>query len=891
MPSETHSRAGSSEPAAKGFLSGVRVIELADELGEFCGRVLAGLGAEVIKVEPPEGEATRSYGPFYGDQPDPERSLYFWHYNLGKKSISIDLDSQEGREEFKLLCDSADIVIDTRHRSYLNDRGIGGDVLRQRNRGLIYARISPFGDDGPWADYVSSDLVHLALGGVMMNCGYDRTPLGDYDTQPIAPQLWHSYHITGDLTVIQLLAALNYRLETGEGQSMATAVHDAVSKNTETDVPSWIYARQEHARQTSRHSLAAPVGKNGLPATTVNPNARSKDGRWVLAYRTYLEGFGGSAEQMLAVLREFGSEEDIADAKYAEPGALSEPTNAQHLQDVINRMVGAYKYDRDIWKAGQAQGMTWAPVRRPEENLADEHWKIRSTFSEVAYPELGKTFTQVTGRWCASNTQWQAGPRAPLHNEHGTSLRASLPRKLGTPSAHPAGPPRRTGALSAHGKPFALDGIRVVDLAWMLASAGAGRFFAAHGAEVIKVEHSSRIDGMRLGSGIVPPGGKAERDAATGPIFAQRGESLNRSGAFGEINAGKLGLGLNLKSEEGKRILTDLIREADVIIEGFSPGTMERMGFGYERLKEINPRIVYVQQSGFGQKGTFGNLRSFGPTAQAFSGLTEMSGLPEPYAPAGIGYSYLDWVGAYQMAMAMMAGVYRQRLTGEGCWIDSSQTEAGIYHSGTATLDFVVNGRPWARIGNRSPYKAAAPSGAFRTAGIDRWIAISVFDNPQWAQLVGELGRQDLLSDSRFVTLESRLAHQEELEAEIQAATAGRDGFELMAALQARSVPAGVCQTAADRVESDPQLKHLEWLVDLNQSEIGTWPVRELAGRLSGTPSYIGGKFDRHAPSYGEDTWFVLKEILSLTNDEIELLARDGVIEGSREQVEARNLS
>ncbi|CAN5201974.1 hypothetical protein BH09ACT6_BH09ACT6_04920 [soil metagenome] len=872
MSSQPTNKAQAQADPSEGFLSGIRVIELADELGEFCGRVLAGLGAEVIKVEPPAGEITRSYGPFYHDVEHPDRSLYFWHYNLGKQSISIDLDSSEGQAEFLQLCNSADIVIDTRHRDFLNERGIGAVTLREHNPGLLYARISPFGDDGPWADFVSSDLVHLALGGVMMNCGYDPTPLGEYDTPPIAPQMWQSYHIAGELTVIQLLAALNYRLETGKGQSLVTSVHDAVSKNTETDVPSWLYSRQEHARMTSRHSFA--VREGAVP--TVNPNARTKDGRWVLAYRTYLEGFGGSIDQMLAVLREFGSEEDMADPKYAEPGVLSSPVNALHLQDVINRMVAGFTYDRDIWKAGQAQGMTWAPVRRVEENLPEEHWRIRKTFSDVEYPELGETFSHVTGRWVTDCVDWKAGPRAPLRGEHGDAIRSRLANlNARTLTAHPS--PRRSGTPSKHHKPFALDGVRVIDLAWMLASAGAGRFFAAHGAEVIKVEHSSRIDGMRLGAAVPPEGGRAERDQATGPIFASRGSSLNRSGAFSEINAGKRGLSLNLKSAEGRELLTELIKDADVLIEGYSPGTLERMGFGYERLKEINPRIVYVQQSGMGQKGAFGNMRAFGPTAQAFSGLTEMSGMPEPYAPAGIGYSYLDWGGAYQMAMAMMAGLYRQRVTGKGCWIDSSQTEVGMYLSGTTTLDFVVNGRGSSRTGNRSPNKPAAPSGAYRTSGTDRWIAISAFTQQQWEALVDELGLHHLLDDVRFTTLSDRLAHHDALDTEISAATGRREGYELMLSLQAKTVPAGVCQTARDRVETDPQLRHLQWLVELEQTEIGTWPVRELSGRLSETPSYIGGILDRHSPNYGEDSDYVFREILGLSESEIERLADQGV--------------
>ncbi len=153
-----------------------------------CGKVLAGLGADVIKVEPPSGEKTRGYGPFYNDEPHPNRSLHFWHYNFGKRGIVLDLDSKEDRNHSMRLAESADIVLDTHPRNYLDERGIDYDAMRARSPSLIYARISPFGDGGPWADYQASDLVHLVLGGVMMNCGYDPDPSGFYETPPIAPQ-------------------------------------------------------------------------------------------------------------------------------------------------------------------------------------------------------------------------------------------------------------------------------------------------------------------------------------------------------------------------------------------------------------------------------------------------------------------------------------------------------------------------------------------------------------------------------------------------------------------------------------------------------------------------------------------------------------------------------
>jgi crotonobetainyl-CoA:carnitine CoA-transferase CaiB-like acyl-CoA transferase len=417
----------------------------------------------------------------------------------------------------------------------------------------------------------------------------------------------------------------------------------------------------------------------------------------------------------------------------------------------------------------------------------------------------------------------------------------------------------------------------------MLASAGAGRFLSAMGAEVIKVEHLSRPDRMRFSPlGAAPIGGRAEREAATAPLPTPEFDGLNgnpnRSGSFMEINAGKLGISLNLKHPEGRVVLEELIRGADMVVEGFSPGTMTRMGLGYERLRELNPSIIYVQQSGLGELGTYGRARTFGPSAQAISGVSDMSGLPEPFPPAGIGYSYLDWFGAYNMATAMLAALYRRDITGEGCHIDASQGETGLYLTGPAVLDFSANGRRWSRFGNRSPYKPAAPHGAYRVAGDDRWIAISAFTDDHWRAVLDVLGDHELVADDRFASLADRLAHQDDLDRAVGRATQARDGAELMAALQSRGVPAGMCQTAQDRVENDPQLAHLSWMVELDQAQIGRWPVKEHPTQFSRTPTHIGGRRNRSGPSYGEDTDDVLGRLLGYDSARVAELREMGAL-------------
>ncbi len=857
----------------RGYLHGVRVIELADELGEYCGKVLAGLGADVIKIEPPGGEATRTIGPFYKDESHPDRSLHFWHYNQGKRGVVLDLDQPADWASFAELLASADVLLDTRHRVYLRDRGLTPQVLDERFPRLVHARISPFGDEGPWADHKASDLIHLALGGVMMNCGYDADPSGAYDTAPIAPQMWQSCHVAGEVTAVQVMAALIYRNDTGRGQRLSTSVHDAVAKNTEIDIPDWVYLRQPHRRQTCAHSFAV-TGETDINITrgpVAATIARTKDGRWINPFWSALPGFATPVGSLQAMLAKSGSDFDLGDEKYQSWKDLQRPEVAMHVNAIIERFIGKYPFSRDIWKDAQALGLAWAPLRRPEENLDDPHWKARGTFKAVDYPELGVSLPQVHAKWLCAEVPWMGDRRAPLLGEHTREVLDSLGPAPDAPTPKAQDAPRR---LSKHGKPFALDGVRIIDMSWLLASGGAGRFFTALGADVIRVEHETRIDALRRGVAVVSEGGRNERDAAEAPLQSKYTRSLNRGGAFMEINAGKRSLSLNTKNTKAKALLEDLIKGADIIIEGFAPGAMERMGLGWQRLRELNPRIVYVQQSGYGQAGVYPAMRSYGPSAQAFSGLSEMSGLPEPYAPAGIGYSYLDWFGAYQMAAAMMAGLYRQRATGQGCWIDSSQVECGIYLSGTSMLDYVANGRGWTRIGNRSPWKPAAPHGAFRARGVDRWIAIAAFDDGQWRALADVLS----LDPASHPTLAARLADQPRLEALVDAATRSWDAYDLMAALQARGVPAGVCQTAQDRCERDPQLAHLGWQVELEQAEIGRWPVKEVPVKFSETPPYVGGPLDRHGPSYGQDNRDILVQILGLTDAQIDELEAEGAL-------------
>jgi crotonobetainyl-CoA:carnitine CoA-transferase CaiB-like acyl-CoA transferase len=853
-------------------LGGLRVIELADEQAEYCGQLLAGLGADVIKVEPPGGSPTRRIGPFYEDIEDPERSLYFWQYNRGKRSIVIDLSSEGGTGRLLDLIAKADVVLDSTPRRQLDGLGLGGADLIARFPGLIVARMSPFGDTGPWADYLGSDLVHLALGGPMMNSGYDPQPGGYYDLPPIAPQMWHAYHIAGEQLAMGILAALVYRRRTGRGQQLSCAVHEAVSKNTELDLMNWVMRRAPLFRQTCRHAAEVPSLVPGI--------AQTKDGRWFM-----MTALGAKDRTKLVnFLGRYGMAGDLPD-RLADSGGLKPEVNARlipgsgadsemnaHVQEVVQRWVRKYTYANMPWRDAQEAGLLCVPLRKPHENTTDEHWVKRATFSEVDHPELGRSFTYATSKWVSPEAPWRIGRRAPLLDEDGPSVVAELAAEPAR--SFVASVPASADRLSRWGKPFALQGVRILDFTWFLASAGGTRFLAALGAESIKVEWAAHPD-TRMGA-MAPVGGRAVREKATSPVPGVTDSDMG--GQFNNKNSGKRGISLNVRHPRGLEIARELVRMSDIVAEGFSPGVMNGWGLGYDELRALKPDVIYAQQSGMGSAGTYGRFRAVGPIAASIAGTSEMSRLPEPAMPAGWGYSYLDWIGAYSFATAMLAALeYRDR-TGRGQWIDASQCETGIFISGTSVLDWSAHGRSFAGYGNRSPYKPAAPHGAYRCIGADRWIAIACFTDAQWKALVEVADHFEWLDDPRFGTLEARLANQDDLDDLVTEWAGKQDAYDLMARLQGAGVAAGVCQTAEDRCDRDPQLAELGWLTEVTGTKIGTWPVAEVPVSMSATPPFIGGTVDRGAPCYGEDNEYVYGELLGLSTAEIGTLADEGVI-------------
>jgi crotonobetainyl-CoA:carnitine CoA-transferase CaiB-like acyl-CoA transferase len=807
-----------------------------------------------------------------------ETSLYFWNYNRGKRSVAWQLTDPDDWAQFKALVSAADVL--------LYSAPLASAELAQRfeslalRRPLIIARMTPFGDSGPWAGYKGSDLVHLALGGVMMNCGYDPEPDGQYDLPPVAPQAWHAYHIAGEQLAFSIVAALLYRQRTGSGQSVSCAVHQAVAGNTELDTMLWTMLRAPVYRRTCRHATPLMDGRPMIGLT--------KDGRWVLPF---VMAGRTSAERTAEFLTPFGVGDDVEAEQ--ESGAAEESSGAAipgsggmtdgvvRLVEHAHRVFARFTYDRVPWRQAQDVGLLWAPLRKPHENVEDPHWQARGTFESVEHPEVGASYWYPVSKWVATKTAWQKGRRAPKLDEDGSVYRggAWATSRTASPDTgiiRKAGRASSTDAerLSRLGKPFALHGVRILDFTWYLAPAGATRFLAAFGAECIKVEWKGNPDSRR--GAMAPVGGREARQLADRPLDGVTDPDMG--GQFNNKNPGKLGLSLNVRHPTGAAIARRLVGMSDIVAEGFSPGVMDRWGLGYETLREIRPDVIYAQQSGFGTAGLYGRYRAVGPIAAALTGMSEMSGLPEPSMPAGWGYSYLDWIAAYSFAMAMLSALYHREATGEGQWIDASQCETGLYLGGSAILDWSANGRAWQRIGNRSPFKRAAPHGVYRTLGDDRWLAIACFTDPEWQCLVGVMDAPGWACDERFATLDGRYALQDDLDRLLTNWTCEREGFELMDRLQAAGVPAGVCQTAEDKCDRDPQLRALDWLTEVSGAKIGTWPVVGVPVQMTESPPFVGGPLDRGAPIYGQDNEYILGELLGMSTATIQSLASEGVI-------------
>jgi crotonobetainyl-CoA:carnitine CoA-transferase CaiB-like acyl-CoA transferase len=395
--------------------------------------------------------------------------------------------------------------------------------------------------------------------------------------------------------------------------------------------------------------------------------------------------------------------------------------------------------------------------------------------------------------------------------------------------------------------------VKILDFMWAIAGPAGTRMLADYGAEVVRVESASRPDPIRGGRPFVD----RKFGGETGTLF---------HGA----NASKLMLGLDLAKPEARQVVLDLVRWADVVCEAFTPGTMARLGFGYDQLLEANPNLIMLSTSLMGQTGPLAKFSGYGNLSAAIVGFHEMAGWPDREASGPYG-AYTDYIAPKFLASAVLAALDQRHHTGEGTHIDLSQAEAALHFLAPAMLDTLVNDADPIRRGNRDDL--LAPHGCYPVAGDDRWIAIAVQDDGGWKNLCRLLGRGALAADARFATASQRLTHAAALDAAVGELTREHDGGELEAKLQDAGIACHKVQNSAAAC-SDPQLLARGHFVRLESREAYTI-VEDTRSKLSRTPARVR----RGVPTLGRDNHEILQELLGYDRGKLTELAIAGVLE------------
>jgi len=396
----------------------------------------------------------------------------------------------------------------------------------------------------------------------------------------------------------------------------------------------------------------------------------------------------------------------------------------------------------------------------------------------------------------------------------------------------------------------ALSDVKVLDFMWVMAGPAATRILADYGATVVRVESPTRVDTART----LHP--RQHNEAG-----------LETSGCFGNNNAGKLGIALDLANPAARDVIFDLVRWADVVTESFSPKAMRKWGFGYEDLRRVKPDVIMLSSCLMGQSGPLSKMAGFGTMGAAISGFHALTGWPDRL-PAGVFGAYTDYVSPRFTVVAILAALEHRRGTGRGQYIDLSQAEASTHFLTPAVLDYTANGRVLDRMGNCDPH--LAPHGVYPAAGTDRWAAIVCRSDTEWRALCETIGRPDL---ARYETAAVRLSHRDEIDRAIARWSCALEAAEIERVLQARGIPAHEVQSSRECF-ADPQLRHRGHFVELEHAVYGKTIVEGSRSVLSRTPASV----TRAAPTLGRDNHHVLAEILGYDEQRIADLVVSGVM-------------
>jgi crotonobetainyl-CoA:carnitine CoA-transferase CaiB-like acyl-CoA transferase len=808
------------------MLSPYRVLDLTDERGLACGCVLADLGADVVQVEPPGGSRARRLGPFLKGEDDLERSLYWLAYARNKRSVVLDPRDKSDRDKLLGLAEGADFLIESQGPGVMEAEGLGYEELAARNASLVYVSITPFGPDGPKADYAATDLIVQAASGAMaLNGEEDRAPLR---AGGISAWSYAGIEAAGAALVAHL-----ERVRSGRGQRVDVS---ALLSTNLAAAFTLLGGRVGNARSTRRGG-GLQVGPVYVPFIW-----QSADGFVSLTLM-----FGGPAraftQRFLAWMRDEGAL-DAEDAERDWGAALAQiiagQVDGSLMEGLIERIADflSTRTKPELLHEALARSLLLVPVSTVEDVLESDQLASRAYWRDLEHGHLSTSLRYPGPFVSLSHTPIRYRRPAPRVGEHSREILTEEPRSLAASTG--------SGTDDAP-----LAGLKVLDFMWVMAGPHVTRVLADYGATIVKVESSRPMDLVR----VLPPfyGG------VPGP---------ENSASFGSLNAGKKSLSLDLRNPGARQVVHDLVRWADVVAESFSPGAMKGLGLDYESLREIKPDLIMLSSCLFGQTGPLSVMAGYGTMGAAIAGLVQPTGWADR-APCGPFGPYTDWLAPRLAVPTLLAALDHRRRTGQGQHLDQAQAESALHFMTPALLDLTANGAVIDRVGNADP--RMAPHGVYLADGIDEWVAIAVRDDADWERLCAAIGRPELASDPRLASFAGRLAHPREIDRAIEEWTSAREASEAERSLQSAGVPAHAV-VHSDRAGDEPQLAG--HFLEVTHAVHGKALVESSRYRLSRSAAQV----ERAGPTIGQDNEAVLRELLGYDDAHIEALKESGTL-------------
>ena len=804
-----------------GALDGIRVLDLTTRMAEAAGKAMADLGAEVIKVEPVMGCDARTTPPFAADG----RSLFWEAWGLGKHSIVCDVELPGARDQFRALVAGADVLLESYAPGYMAGLGLGPDDLAAINPGLVYVSVTPFGANTPDAEVPMTDLTLSAAGGLLaMQGDHDRVPT------PVG------YPETSFLGAMQAAAdaimALCERDRSGLGQHLDSSIQAAVMWSLMSITSYAALGEDFPGRGDDRAQVTHPEIVPGLRMPFIEPCA---DGYVGMTLVLGEQGNRGMKSLMAWVIAEGALDDDLAEVDWERwlDMLRDQQLSVADAGRALDQMLAFIKAksQAEIQMQAVAGKMLVAPCYTAAHLASDPQLAARDFWVEVDGAVHAGPFARL------SATPISYRHPAPALGQHQRLVDDLAPVPAAAAPSKVWAAPR--GAL--------FEGLKVADLSWIAAGPLIAKDLANLGATVIRVETEARLDTLRW----------------IGPHLPHA-SPMSAGHPMANMNQSKLGLGLNFTIQEAKTVIDRMIDWADVVVENYTPGTADRLGFGYERVRELNPAAVMLSSCMRGQTGPEARHTGFGLHGACLGGFTAITGWPDrpPHPPWG---AYTDFISPRYALCALGAALHHRNRTGRGQYIDLSQIEASIHFLAPLVLEYRDSGKVRTRPG--TDCERAAPHGVFRTTGTERFCAVAVETDEQWEAL-RSVATDLSMVDDRWS--EMGFANAEDL---LIGWFAQHDAFEAAQKLRARGVPAYAALRASD-FYADPNLVAREFFIELDHSAIGKMTFDGPVTLFSATPA----RPRRAGPLVGEHTQQVMSEILGFSDNEITALAATGAL-------------